>query len=167
MKLQRITSSEGSCWIITSAEPLLQCQTRSFGCVGGRVCACVCWGGGMKSSCKRVKGSFKVKLCEGWLFGEGGLISCPIMWFATSPPLLPLFFFVRAWWALRAVGLPYSPPAFISVYRMLNAIMGCGACVLVCVPNRNSEVSSWFTLDKMSVSLPHLSVRKAGRCLNT
>lgn len=33
----------------------------------------------MKYSCKGVKSSFKVKLCEGQMFGEGGLISCPIM----------------------------------------------------------------------------------------
>lgn len=33
----------------------------------------------IKSSCKEVKSSFKVKLCEGQMFGEAGLISCPIM----------------------------------------------------------------------------------------
>lgn len=74
---------EGSGWIITFGRAIVVMSDSLF------------WmwqrGGFLQSPrAGGVKSGFKVKLCEGQMFGERGLISCPVMWFAISPPLLPL-----------------------------------------------------------------------------
>lgn len=51
------------------------------------------------------------------MFGEAGLISCPIMWFAVSSPLLPLVFLRRCARLMRAEGRAAAvAAAFLSVY---------------------------------------------------